>query len=311
MKTILTRRHFVSSVSAAALLHGTALGLLPGTSRAARAALSAEQLADGAVWIRGAGANVVALRDANGLVFIDGGLKASSAELLKLAQQQLGKGRAHTLINTHWHPEHTGLNEVLGKERTKIIAHENTRLWLSTTVRYQPDGPPFLPLPVGARPNATTYASGELALGNETLRYGYLAQAHTDGDLYVKLDKANVLVTGGVVAGNGWPTADWVTGGWLNGTVTGYRTLIGLCDDKTRVVTANGNKIFTKADLQGEVEILAKLSDQLGKMMRSGFGPADMLAANPARDYVARMGDANQFLTESFKSLWPRMAPDA
>ncbi len=55
-------------------------------------------------------------------------------------------------------------------------------------------------------------------MGAETLCYGYLSQAHTDGDLYVKLAKANVLVTGGVVAGSGWPTADWVTGGWINGT---------------------------------------------------------------------------------------------
>jgi hypothetical protein len=46
-------------------------------------------------------------------------------------------------------------------------------------------------------------------------------------------------------------------------------------------------------------------------MMRAGYGPADMLAANPARDYVPRMGDATHFLTESFKSLWPRLAPDA
>ncbi len=37
--------------------------------------------------------------------------------------------------------------------------------------------------------------------------------------------------------------------------------------------------------------MLAKLSDQLGKMMRAGLGPADMLAANPAKDYVAKMGD--------------------
>jgi glyoxylase-like metal-dependent hydrolase (beta-lactamase superfamily II) len=311
MKTIHTRRQFVGSVSAAALLQGTVLSALPHPVFAARVALSVEPLADGVICIRGAGANVLVLRDTAGLVFIDGGLKAHADALLKTAQQSLGKASPHTLINTHWHPEHTGLNERLGKPGVKIIAHENTRLWLSTTVRYQPDGEPFLPLPVAARPNATTYNSGELKVGDETLRYGYLSQAHTDGDLYVKLANANVLVTGGVVAGNGWPIADWVTGGWINGTVTGYRTLLAQCDDQTRVVTAHGARLYTKSDLQGELEILAKLSDQLGKMMRSGFGPADVLAANPAQDYVAKMGDANQFLTESFKSLWPRVAPDA
>jgi glyoxylase-like metal-dependent hydrolase (beta-lactamase superfamily II) len=309
MKTFLTRREFVNSVSGAALLSGTTLGALP--AFAGTSALAAETLADGLILIRGAGANVLAIRDAAGLVFVDGGLKTHSASLLKLALHETGAKRAHTLINTHWHAEQTGLNELLGKQGAPIIAHENTRLWLSTTVRYQPDGPPILPLPAVARPNATTYTTGELKVGDETLRYGYLSQAHTDGDLYVKLQKANVLVTGGVVAGNGWPTADWVTGGWISGTVNGYRTLVAQCDDQTRVVTANGTKLFSKVDLQTELEILAKLSDQLGKMMRAGYGPTDVLAANPAKDYVAKMGDATQFLTESFKSMWPRMAPDA
>lgn len=320
MKTFLSRRAFVTSLSGTALA-GTALrGALTGglalragaaSAREVRASLSGESLGDGVLLIHGAGANVVALRDGAGLVFVDGGLKANANALLSLAQRELGARQAHALINTHWHPEHTGLNELLGKQGARIIAHENTRLWLSTTVRYEPDGPPIGPLPAVARPNATTYASGELKVGDETLRYGYMSQAHTDGDLYVKLTRANVLVTGGVVAGNGWPTMDWVTGGWINGTVGGYRALIAQCDDKTRVVTASGDKLFTKADLQGELDILAKLAEQLGKMMRAGYAPADMLAANPAKDYVARMGEPTVFLTASFKSLWPRLAPDA
>jgi glyoxylase-like metal-dependent hydrolase (beta-lactamase superfamily II) len=309
MKTLHSRREFVNSLSAIALLGSVGWPAL--VHAATQPTLRTQLLAPGVLLIQGAGANVVALRDANGLLFIDGGLKAHASALLKLAQRELGAKQAHTLINTHWHAEHTGLNELLGKQAAKIIAHENTRLWLSTTVRYQPDGPPIAPLPKFAQPNHTTYTTGEVAAGDETLRYAYLSQAHTDGDLYVKLTKANVLITGGVVAGNGWPTADWVTGGWINGTVAGYRTLIAQCDEHTRVVTANGERLYARADLQAELDILAKLADQLGKMMRAGYGPADILAANPAKDYVAKMGDATQFLTESFKSLWPRVAPDA
>jgi glyoxylase-like metal-dependent hydrolase (beta-lactamase superfamily II) len=309
MRNCLDRRSFVASLAAT-----TALGALrPGTllARGSRDALVAEHLADNLLLVRGAGANVVVIRDDAGLTFVDGGLAANSAALLSLAQRELATKPVHTLINTHWHREQTGLNERLGKQGVKIIAHENTRLWLSTTVRYEPDGPPLLPLPVAARPNATTYTTGELKLGDETARYGYLSQAHTDGDLYVYLTRANVLVTGGVVAGNGWPTADWVTGGWINGTVAGYKTLMDLCNESTRVVSANGDRLYSKADLQTERDMLAKLAEQLGKMMRSGFGPADVLAANPARDYAAKMGDPTRFLTESFKSMWPRMAPDA
>jgi cyclase len=312
MPATTTRRDFVGSLSASALLRGAGLGALPAAAaQAAGATLSAEPLGDGLVWIRGAGANLLSLRDAQGLVFIDGGLKAHADGVLKLAQKQLGAGRAHTLINTHWHAEHTGLNESLGKAGAKIIAHEQTRLWLSTTVRYQPDGPPIRPLPKSAQPNQTTWTNGELAAGDETLRYALMSQAHTDGDLYVKLARANVLVTGGVVAGNGWPTPDWVTGGAITGTANGYRALLAQCDDATRVVTAYGDRLYTKADLQTEMDIISKLSAELSRMMRAGFGPVDVLAAAPAKDYVARLGDPTHFLTESFKSLWPRLAPDA
>src|SRR5690606_15961854 len=241
MRITSTRRGFIGSISATALAQSAGLSL-PRAALAASTELSAEPIANGVVWIRGAGANVLALRDARGLVFIDGGLARHADALVKLATAQLGAGNAHSLINTHWHAEHTGLNEKLGKAGAQIIAHEHTRLWLSTTVRYTPDGPPIRPLPKSAQPNRTTWNDGELAVGDETLRYAVMAQAHTDGDLYVKLDKANVLITGGVVPGNGWPTPDWVTGGWINGTVSGYRTLIAQCDDATRVITAHGAK---------------------------------------------------------------------
>ena len=295
-------------------LGGAAMLALPGLS--ARAAtppvpLATTRLGEQLLLITGAGGNIVAARDADGLLLVDGGTRVAGPAALKLALRELGARRAHTLVNTHWHPEQTGLNEVLGKAGARIIAHENTRLWLGTDVRMTPDATPIRRLPAYARPNVTTYTTGSLALGDEELRYGYLSQAHTDGDLYVKFMKANVLVTGGVVAGNGWPTADWVTGGWINGTATGYRTLIGLCDASTRVVTANGTSVIGKAELEAERAIVADLADQLGKMLRKGFAPADMLAAQPAKAYEAKLGDATAFLTESFKSLWPRMAPDA
>jgi glyoxylase-like metal-dependent hydrolase (beta-lactamase superfamily II) len=302
------RRFLHAGLGGAAAL---ALTGLPTGAAPAPTPLATTRLGDPLLLITGAGGNLVAARDADGLLLVDGGNHLAGPAALKIAMRELGARRAHTLVNTHWHPEQTGLNEVLGKAGAKIIAHENTRLWLGTDVRMTPDATPIRRLPAYARPNATTYTTGSLMLGEEEVRYGYLSQAHTDGDLYVKFMKANVLVTGGVVAGNGWPTADWVTGGWINGTVAGYRTLIGLCDADTRVVTATGSRVIGKADLEAERVIIADLADQLGKMMRKGFAPADMLAAAPAKAYEAKLGDATAFLTESFKSLWPRMAPDA
>jgi cyclase len=315
MKAFLQRRDFVKSLTGIAL--GAAAFGMPEAQSKGRTKLVEMSLGDGLLWVQGAGANVVVAKDEHGLLFVDGGLRENGPALLQLSQRALARKRAradktaHTLINTHWHPQQTGLNELLGKQGAKIVAHENTRLWLSTSVRYKPDDAPILPLPKFAQPNATTYVKGDLVVGSESIRYGYISQAHTDGDLYVHFTKANVLCTGGIVAGDGWPTADWVTGGWINGTVAGYKTLIDLCDANTRIVSANGAKLLTRTDLEAERQMLAKIAEAIGKMLRAGYGPADMLAAEPAKDYVATMGDPTVFLTESFKSLWPRMAPDA
>jgi glyoxylase-like metal-dependent hydrolase (beta-lactamase superfamily II) len=201
MKSLHSRREIINSLSGTLLVAGASWPAF--SSAAARPTLRAEGVAANVLLIRGAGANVLALRDANGLLFVDGGLKTHAPAVLKLAQRELGAQQAHTLINTHWHAEHTGLNERLGKHGVKIIAHENTRLWLSTTVRYQPDGPPIRPLPAFARPNLTTYTTGELAVGDDTLRYGYLPQAHTDGDLYVRLSRADRAVRRAHARGHG------------------------------------------------------------------------------------------------------------
>ena len=306
----LDRRGFIGASIGAATLGLGAWAPIE-ASTAPRGTPVATRLADHLLLITGAGGNIVAARDAEGLLLVDGGTREAGPAALQMALRTLGAKRTHTLVNTHWHADRTGLNEYLGKAGAKILAHENTKLWLSTDVRYTPDGKPVMRLPPVARPNATTYGNGSLALGDEEIRYGYLSQAHTDGDLFVKFVKANVLVTGGVVAGNGWPTADWVTGGWITGTANGYRTLLEQCDDGTRIVTANGTRLIGKKELEAERVIIADLGAKLTQMLRKGYAPSDMLASLPAKEHEAQYGDATQFLTESFKSLWPRMAPDA
>ena len=45
-----------------------------------------------------------------------------------------GASRIHTLINTHWHPEQTGVNEAVGRDGGVIVAHEKTQKYVSNTV---------------------------------------------------------------------------------------------------------------------------------------------------------------------------------
>jgi cyclase len=252
---------------------------------------------------------VVAVSGPEGALLVDGGLEVRSAELVKLALAQSSARRVHTLINTHWHPEQTGSNLRLGKAGARIISHENTKLWLGYANPVPGSQATYGPLPPRALPNDTTFDSGDLDFGQH-VHYGYLLQAHTDGDLYVFFPEANVLVTGGVVSADGWPVIDYKTGGWIGGLVEGLKTLITVADANTKIVPANG-PVVTRAELESQRDMYAAIFERLGKLLRKGMSPAEAVAANPTQEFNAKWGEPTQFVTLAFESLWGHFAPDA
>jgi len=249
-------------------------------------------------------------RDPAGVALVDGGPESSSRELLKQVNQATGAGKIHTLFNTHWHPDQTGSNVRLGGE-AKIIAHENTRLWLGYANPVPPQNALYGPLPAKARPSDTFfYDSVQTQFGDEPVQYGYLGQAHTDGDIYVYFRKSNVLVTGGPVSAAGWPVIDYKTGGWIQGMIDAIRTLANLANDQTRIVPANG-PVLSKADLGEQQQMYTAIAGRMQKMMRQGLGVDEVVARNPAAEYEAKWGDSKQFTDMAFRSLWGHMAPDS
>ena len=312
-----TRRRFVQSVLAA----GAGIGLtqaLPHSALArARDAtpITPKRLNDHLLVLSGAGANVVAAHGPDGLLLVDGGLPERSAELLDAVYRETRSKQVKILINTHWHPEQTGSNERLGKAGAKIIGHENTRRWLEYPQTEPGHTQAYGPLPVKARPSDTLVSSVNLAketleFAGETVEYGYLLQAHTDGDLYVFFRNSNILMAGGVLSNEGWPVIDYQTGGWLGGLVQGLRSLEGLVDDRTQIVPANG-PVMGRADLQAQGKMYATILDRLSRLMRKGMGPEEALAAAPTKEFDAQWGDPRQFTLLAFKSLWGHFAPDA
>ena len=305
-----TRRGFLEA--AAASCAGAALAGLPLQALQAKEPKFASQdLGSGLAFITGAGANVLAFGSADGALLFDGGTREQSKALLKLAPDAVGAKKVRTLVNTHWHPEQTGCNETLGKQGATIIAHENTRLWLARKniiVDWAPQ--PFLALPKIAQPNKSFYTTDKLEFGGEQISYGHLGQAHTDGDLYAYLPKANVLVAGGVVSSAGWPLLDWQTGGWIGGLVGAYDRLLKGANDATRVIPADG-AIIGRKQLQAHRDMYFQIFDRCVKQLVKGMGPQEAYESGPAKEYEAQWGDSHTFVIAAFKSLWGHYAPDA
>jgi glyoxylase-like metal-dependent hydrolase (beta-lactamase superfamily II) len=267
------------------------------------------RLADDLFVVRVPGqANVVAHTNAAGVTLVDGGSASGADALLKAVAALPGGGPVRTIFNTHWHPEQIGSNELLGKSGATIIAHENTRLWLTTDVTWSWSGQHFKRLPKVAQPNKTFYTTGELEAG---IRYGYIPDAaHTDGDLYVYFPKQNVLAVGDVISGDGWPVVDWATGGWIGGIVGGVQRLQSLANEETRIVPARG-PVLSLADLKTQYQMYATIYERLTTLLNKGRGPSEAVEAKPTKEFDAQMGNGDEFVRRSFESLWAYLSPDA
>jgi cyclase len=263
--------------------------------------------------------NVVAQTVGGGVVLVDGGSAATSELVLKTVTALPGGGPVRTLFNTHWHPEQTGSNETLGKAGVPIIAHENTRLWLATDVKWPWNGQTFKRLPKVAQPNKTFYTSAALDSPKErregvpvdAVRYGYLPDcAHTDGDLYVYFPQQNVLAVGDVLSNGGWPAVDWVTGGWIGGLAGASQRLQTVANESTRIVPARG-PVMSYADLKAQADMYGRIYERLSTLLNKGRGPSEAVAARPTKEFDAQMGNPDEFVRRAFESLWAYLSPDA
>jgi cyclase len=264
----------------------------------------ATPLSDSIVQLSGAGGNVVAVTGSDGVLLVDSGVEERSRDLLKAVEKLPGGKHIQAVINTHWHWDHTGGNERLGKDKVRIIAHENTKLWLGADFYCDwQDNRHYTPRPKAALPTTTFYTSGKLTANGEDALYAYLPRAHTDSDIYVFFPKSNVLVAGGLVSVGSYPVLDYTTGGWIGGMADASKALLEVANKDTRIVPGVG-PVQSYADLKAQTEMLSTMRERLVDLMRKGIGTDDLAADPPTREFNAKWGDPHLFLANAYRGLW-------
>jgi cyclase len=250
--------------------------------------ITATKLASDLVVLSGDGGNVAMVIGADGLLMIDGGLTERSADLLK-AIADLDGHRVTTLFNTHWHFDHVGCNEALGRMGTKIIAHENTRKHLAVRTPMEVANRTFDPLKPEGLPVETFTSGGTITVGAQRLDYTHLPLSHTDGDAYVFFPAANVLHTGDLLFNGTFPVIDYSTGGWIGGMAAAAEALGKVGDAQTRVIPGHG-VMATKADLKATHDMLATIHDRLAPMINASKTVEEAIAAKPTAEFDAKFG---------------------
>jgi len=273
----------------------------------AASGITATKLTDNFTLLSGAGGNVLVVRSPDGILMVDGGLPERSTALFEAVTRDVGPEAIRVLFNTHWHLEQTGANDRLGRAGAKIIAHDNTRLWMTRDVLVEWQNNKVYPARAKeARPNDTFLvheSPKKMSFGNEQIQYGLLFEAHTDGDIYVFFPGPNILMAGDVVSAGSYPILDYSTLGWIGGMANASRDLLQITNEQTRIIPGIG-PIQTRADLQAQSDMLNTVRQRLVAMMKQGYGAKDMLAAAPTKEFDAKWGDPKQFIMNSYSGLW-------
>ena len=287
------RREFLQTLA------GAAAFALPRAAWA-QAAPAATTLTGQITLMSGVGNNVIVFASDAGSLLVDAGDAAHAADLLKVA------GRARTVFNTHYHLESTGGNDVMAQAGATIVAHMNTRLWMTQEIiRDWEGGTVYPPRATVALPaQAFREPKGEMAVGGERIEYGLLTQAHTDGDIFVHFRNANVLAVGDAVQPGRLPTLDWFCGGWIGGMHNAQKALLDRADDQTKIVPARG-PVMTKADLQASYATIGRIREKLVGLVKKGQGPQNLIDAGAVDEFTDVMpGDAATFLYTAYRGLW-------
>jgi glyoxylase-like metal-dependent hydrolase (beta-lactamase superfamily II) len=283
-----TLRLLAVGVGAAMLPHPRSLAQEKKTEPPASTppAITSTPLAGKLSLITGAGGNIALLASEEGLLVIDSGL----ADLAAGTAAELGKaGPVALLVNTHWHFDHAGGNERLARSGARIVASENCRTRLASEQKLEAFGRTIPPSPARALPVVTFTGETALHLGEERIRLVPIAPAHTDGDVLVRFDKANVLHLGDTFFHGAYPFIDYSSGGWIGGMVAAAKTALGLSDASTRIIPGHG-PVASQEELKGYLSFLETVHERLAKMKAAGKTADEVVAAAPFKDFDEKLG---------------------
>jgi len=242
--------------------------------------ITSQSLGANITMLAGPGGNVVVQRGTDGKVVIDTFVQPAW-NALKAELDKMGNERIATVIDTHWHFDHADNNESFRKAGAAIVAHDNTKKRL--TESHELLGAKFPPAPAAALPTQTFAATHKLDANGEQIVLTYIPPAHTDTDISIKFQKANVLHLGDTYFNGMYPFIDVSTGGNINGMITGATASMKLADASTKIVPGHG-PLGDLAALTRYRDVLVTVRDRVAKLKKSGQTLQQVVAAAPTKD---------------------------
>ena len=264
--------------------------------------IKVEQIAPGVAVLFGQGGNIGLSYGEDGNVLIDDQFAPLTPKILA-AVATVDPDPVKFLINTHWHGDHTGGNENLGKAGAIIMAHDNVRVRMASPQlggRATTPASPKIALPV------VTYADGlSLHVNGDEIRTVHMQNAHTDGDSFVMWKKANVVHMGDLFFNKvTLPFIDLASGGDVRGVVAAADKALAMTNADTKFIPGHG-PMATRADLIAYRDMIKAVMSSVASGIKAKQTLAQIQAAKPAAKYEVTgafiSGDA--FVKAVYESL--------
>ncbi|HEU4601370.1 MAG TPA: MBL fold metallo-hydrolase [Steroidobacteraceae bacterium] len=245
-------------------------------------------LRDNLYLLTGIGGNVVVFTGTDGALIVDDEYRELNTKLM-VAIEKITDSSVRFVINSHWHSDHTGGNEMLGAAGAIIIAHENTGEQMTRDSVMSLYGPQAAYAPAG-HAKITYSASMQLHHNGETIDLVHPGPSHTGGDTVVFFRGHNILMTGDIFVGFDYrpPYFDDLNEGSLKGMIAGTEAILGLVDDKTIVIPGHG-EVATRADLVTYHGRLVDLRERIKAAIARGDSEDAVVASKPVGNF-ARAG---------------------
>ena len=175
-------------------------------------------LGSGLAMLEGSGGNLGVSTGPDGVFLIDDQF-APLTEKIRAAIAKLSPEPIRFVLNTHWHGDHTGGNENLGRGGVLILAHHQVRVRMSSEQFMTLRGIEIPASPPEALPVVTFEDGVRLHLNGQTIEVQHVEPAHTDGDSIVYFREADVLHLGDTYFSGFYPFFDSSSGGRIDGMI--------------------------------------------------------------------------------------------
>ena len=246
------------------------------------------QVAPGIYMLEGEGGNIGVSSGEDGVYLIDDQFAPLTPKIVA-AVKAISDRPIRFLMNTHWHGDHVGGNENLGKAGVVIIAHDNVYKRMSVGGAITALKQNYAPAPKAALPVITFNQTATFRMNGDDVTSTHLPPAHTDGDSFVRFAKANVIHTGDVFAAYRYPFIDVESGGSVKGVLRAIDQMLPMIDDNTKVIPGHGG-VSSKKDVLAYRKMVSTAISKIEPMVKSGRSLKQVIDAKPLREFDEEWG---------------------